>query len=310
MSSSLPIISLLKLMENDVQEIEKLGDVCRDHGFIYLKDHGVSLTSIRDAVKASRRFFELPDAIKHNYGQSKQQVQPTSSRGYVPLGGEKLYGGAEGDPKEIFDFGFDRPPSDEPFTGPNVIPDDAVAPDFKRSLYALQDEVMSKVTPNLLQAFARALGLDADWFQPFFSDPVLLQRAIYYPANSGKAGKHTDNGIFTILIQEPLPAPSLRVFTQDHWIDAPCHEEMFVINLGDMLQRWTDGRFISTPHEVLHTLPMTRISLPFFVYPNIDSVIEPFGSDEKISTKAMMLENFNAIWVDQKGAGMKNGALK
>jgi isopenicillin N synthase-like dioxygenase len=310
MSNSLPTISLSKLADKDAQEIENLYNVCSKEGFLYLKDHGVPRTTINNAIKASRNFFELPESVKCNYGQEHQKVHPNTSRGYSPLGGETLYGAAGPDPKEIFDFGFDKPLSDKPFTGPNIMPDDTVAPNFANSLYDLQHEIMSKVAPKLLKGFALALKLEENWFDKYFDDPVLLQRVIYYPANGGKAGKHTDNGIFTVLIQEPLPSPSLRVYTKDHWIDAPCPEELFVINLGDMLQLWTDGLFVSTPHEVMHNFPVTRISLPSFVYPNIDTIIKPFGTDKKISTKEVMLKNFDSIWVSQKGAGMRVDELK
>ncbi|CDN10001.1 hypothetical protein RintRC_5111 [Richelia intracellularis] len=66
---------------------------------------------------------------------------------------------------------------------------------------------------------------------------------------------------------------------------------------------WTDGTFVSTPHEVIHESPGSRISIPFFIYPNIDATIEPFGKGEKISTKEVMLSNFESIWVTHKGAG-------
>jgi len=310
MSDSLPTISLSKLAAKDPQELEKLYNVCSGEGFLYLTDHGVPLSIINNAIKASRHFFELPEETKRQYGQQHQSVFPNTSRGYSPLGGETLYNKAGPDPKELFDLGFDKPPSDQPFTGTTLMPDDSVAPNFASSLYELQHEIMSKVSPKLLRGFALALKLKEDWFDKYFNDPILIQRVIYYPEKGGKAGKHTDNGIFTVLIQEPLPSPSLRVFTKESWIDAPCPEGVFVINLGDMLQLWTNGLFVSTAHEVIHDLPVTRISLPFFVYPNIDTIIEPFGTDKKISTKEVMLKNFDSIWVSQKGAGIRVDELK
>ncbi|HAI69351.1 MAG TPA: isopenicillin N synthase family oxygenase [Gammaproteobacteria bacterium] len=310
MNGILPTISLSKLADKDAQEIEKLYNVCSGEGFLYLTDHGVPLPIISNAIKASRHFFELPENVKRQYGQEHQTVFPNTSRGYSPLGGETLYGKAGPDPKELFDLGFNKPPSDQPFTGPNLMPDDSVAPNFASSLYELQHEIMSKVSPILLRGFALALKLEENWFDKYFDDPILIQRVIYYPENGGKAGKHTDNGIFTVLIQEPLPSPSLRVFTKDSWIDAPCPEGVFVINLGDMLQLWTNGLFVSTPHEVMHNLPVTRISLPFFVYPNIDTILEPFGTDQKISTREVMLKNFDSIWVSKKGGGMRVDELK
>jgi isopenicillin N synthase-like dioxygenase len=310
MNGTLPTISLSKLADKDTQEIERLYNICSGEGFLYLTDHGVPLSIINNAIKGSRHFFELPEKTKRQYGQQHQTVFPNTSRGYSPLGGETLYNKAGPDPKELFDLGFDKPPSDQPFTGPTLMPDDNVAPNFASSLYELQHEIMSKVSPQLLRGFALALKLEENWFDQYFDDPILIQRVIYYPKKGGKAGKHTDNGIFTVLIQEPLPSPSLRVFTKESWIDAPCPEGMFVINLGDMLQLWTNGLFVSTAHEVIHDLPVTRISLPFFVYPNIDTIIEPFGTDQKISTQEVMLKNFDSIWVSQKGAGIRVDELK
>ncbi|NEQ39817.1 MAG: isopenicillin N synthase family oxygenase, partial [Okeania sp. SIO3I5] len=243
---SLPIISLSELEKASPEEIKKLYDVCYEHGFFYLKEHGVSPEIVNQTIEASRKFFELPEDVKLNYRQDLQKVYPKTSRGYVPLYGEFLNKEIGFDPKQIFDLGIERPLSDEPFTGPTVIPDDSVAPGFASSHYQLQNEIMTKVTPKLLKGLALALGLEANWFDRFFTEPTLIQRTIYYPAGMGKAGKHTDNGIFTVLIQEYFPEPSLRVHTQEEWIDAPCIEDAFVINLGDMLQLWTKGLFVST----------------------------------------------------------------
>ena len=100
---------------------------------------------------------------------------------------------------------------------------------------------MAKVVPPLLKGISLALGLEATWFDPFFTDPVLIHRVSYYPPEIGKAGKHTDSCMLTILIQENLPGESLRVKTDGSWIGVPCLEDTFVINLGDMLQMWTKG---------------------------------------------------------------------
>ncbi|NEP59169.1 MAG: isopenicillin N synthase family oxygenase [Symploca sp. SIO2G7] len=306
MMSSLPIISLSELAreESNNQEIKKLYDVCYKHGFFYLKEHGVSGEIIEKTIEASRRFFELPEEVKLNYRQDIQTVYPKTSRGYVPLYGEFLNKEIGFDPKEVFDLGIERPLSEQPFTGPTILPDDSIASGFASSHFQLQKEIMTKVTPKLLQGLALALGLEANWFDRFFTEPTLIHRTIYYPAGMGKAGKHTDNGIFTILIQEYFPEPSLRVYTKEKWIDAPCIEDAFVVNLGDMLQLWTNGLFVSTPHEVIHNDPnSTRVSIPFFVYPNIDTIIEPFGTKEKIISKEVMLKNFVSIWETHEGGG-------
>lgn len=301
---SLPVISLSELEKASEIEVKKLYDVCYEHGFFYLNEHGVSPEVINRTIEASRKFFELPEDVKLNYRQDIQKVYPKTSRGYVPLYGEFLNKEIGFDPKEIFDLGIEKPLSDKPFTGPTIMPEDSIAPGFASSHFRLQNEIMTKVAPKLLKGLALALGLEANYFDRFFTEPILIQRTIYYPAGMGKAGKHTDNGIFTVLIQEYFPQPSLKVHTQEEWIDAPCVEDAFVINLGDMLQLWTNGLFVSTPHEVIHNnSEATRISIPFFVYPNIDAIIEPFGTEEKISSKEVMLKNFTSIWETHEGGG-------
>ena len=306
--NTLPIISLTKLKDingskSGNEEHKRLYNICLEHGFFYLKDHGISADLVQKTIDSSRNFFQLPEDIKKAYGQDKQTVYPNTSRGYSPLYGESLNGESGPDPKEVFDLGIERPPSDKPFTGPNLIPDETVARGFAASHYQLQGEIMTKIVPHLLRALAVALELDADWFDPYFDDPIVIHRTIYYPPEYGIAGKHTDSGIFTVLIQEYFPTPSLRVYTKNAWIDAVCLEDAFVINLGDMLQLWTNGLFVSTPHEVIHKLSRSRISLPFFVYPNVKATFQPLGTDKNINATDIMLKNFNSIWVTKTGAG-------
>lgn len=303
----LPIISLAELKKinstSGNKEHKKLYETCLDHGFFYLKDHGISSELVQKTIDASRNFFQLPEEIKQAYSQDKQTVYPKTCRGYSPLYGEILHEDVGPDPKELFDLGIERPHSDQPFTGTTLIPDDTVAPGFASYHYQLQGEIMTKVIPHLLRGLAVALGQKPDYFDPYFDEPILIHRTIHYPPEGGIAGKHTDNGIFTILIQEYFPNPSLRVYAKDAWIDAICLEDTFVVNLGDMLQLWTNGLFISTPHEVIHKLSQSRISIPFFVYPNVNAVFQPIGSDEMINPTEIMLKNFNSIWVEKTGGG-------
>ncbi|MDJ1183394.1 isopenicillin N synthase family dioxygenase [Roseofilum casamattae] len=308
--NSLPIISLEKLKEiapsgvkYQNREQQRLYDVCLEHGFFYLKDHGISTELVRTTIAASRNFFHLPEEIKKQYGQDKQTVYPNTCRGYIPLYGEMLNQKAGPDPKEIFDLGIERPSSNLPFTGRTVIPDETVAPNFASSHYQLQEEVLTKVIPHLLRGLAIALGYSSNWFDPYFDEPVIIHRVIYYPPEQSLAGKHTDLGMFTILFQEYFPTPSLRVYTKDAWIDAMCIEDALIINLGDMLQIWTNNLFVSTPHEVLHNLQQSRVSIPLFVYPNVDSVFVQMETGQTINITEIMLKKYNAIWVDKTGSG-------
>lgn len=297
-------ISLEMLESIDTpHEIGRLRETCIQDGLFYLADHGISPHLIEQAFIATRQFFALPLEIKNQFSQAHQQVSPRTCRGYVHTFGETLHAPTGPDCKQHFDMGREAARCAKPFTGPNLLPDEQTAPGFAKAMLALQDQVMHNVVPRLLQGLALALGLDKRFFEPFFSDPVLIQRALYYPPQSSGAGKHTDNGIFTLLFQEADEACALRAFSQGRWIDVPPRGQEMVINLGDMLMKWSNGLFTSTPHQVIHHANSGRVSLPFFVYPNVDAEFNPLGSDQIVSCQQVMLENFNSIWVTGQGAG-------
>lgn len=297
-------ISLERLASTQADyEVSRLRDCCVNDGFFYLADHGIRLSLIEDALATARQFFALPLSIKKQFGQDRQVVSPKTCRGYVDTFGETLHAPTGPDRKQHFDMGREAPACDLPFTGPNLLPSDDQAPGFAMAMLALQHEVMSHVVPALLRGLARSLGLDGEFFQGFFSDPVLIQRALYYPPSGSGAGKHTDNGMFTLLFQDPRDACALSAFSQGRWIDVPCRKHEVVVNLGDMLMKWSNGLFTSTPHQVIHRASTARVSLPFFVYPNIDAVFTPLGGDATVACQQVMLDNFNSIWVSGQGAG-------
>ncbi|AZF26828.1 2-oxoglutarate and iron-dependent oxygenase domain-containing protein [Pseudomonas sp. R2-60-08W] len=297
-------ISLEMLESIDTpREVRRLRETCIKDGFFYLTDHGISPSFIDQAFTAARQFFELPLEIKNQFSQDHQKVSPKTCRGYVHTFGETLHAPTGPDCKQHFDMGREAALCEKPFTGPNLLPDEQTAPAFAKAMLALQDQVMHRVVPGLLHGLALALGLNKLFFEPFFSDPVLIQRALYYPPQRSGAGKHTDNGIFTLLFQEAGDACALRAFSRGRWIDVPPRGHEVVINLGDMLMKWSNGLFTSTPHQVIHRADNARVSLPFFVYPNVDARFNPLGSDQVLSCQQVMLENFNSIWVTGQGAG-------
>lgn len=304
---NLPTVSLARLRQSDTrsQETAALLRACSEIGCFYLSDHGVPECAIDAAICTSRTFFELPPSVKQRYGHEAQHVHPKASRGYIPPLGETLYEPSGPDHKESFDLGIDRPGDTEAFNGPNLLPDETTAPGFATAHKQLQSEIMTNVVPEMICAIAQALGLKRDYFDPYFSKPTLIQRCIYYPLRAGNAGKHTDNGFFTLLIQESLRSPSLRVMSDGRWIPVPAIKGTFAVFLGDILQRWTGERFVSTPHEVIHTCSAgSRVSIPFFLYPNIDAMPTPLqGSEPSFSIKRIMLDNFSSIWIEKKGAG-------
>ncbi|MER9618771.1 2-oxoglutarate and iron-dependent oxygenase domain-containing protein [Mesorhizobium sp. M0207] len=301
---TLPQISLMKLAANATrhEERERLRLACEEYGFFYLK-HGIPKEQIAEAIQASRRFFALPQSTKERYGHAAQDVYPTTSRGYSPLHGEVLHPEAGPDPKEMFDLGLENEDDGRPFAGRTRLPDDALAPGFARSLLALQTTVVNGVVPQLGIALADLLDMEEGWFQRHFNPPTVLQRVIRYPSTGGAAGKHTDNGFFTLLLQEELPTRSLQVWFGGRWIPAPSLPDSLVVNLGDMLQALSDDRFKSTPHQVVHSGSTDRISLPFFIYPDIDARLTSRQGKQTFSVAEVMLRNFESIWETRNGAG-------
>lgn len=297
-------ISLERLESTQADyEISCLRKCCVNDGFFYLADHGIRPSLIADALETARQFFALPLSTKNQFCQDRQVVIPKTCRGYVDTFGETLHHPTGPDRKQHFDMGREAPACDLPFTGPNLLPSEGQAPGFAKSMLALQQEVLDRVVPALLRGLALSLGLDRDFFQAFFSNPVLIQRALYYPPSGSGAGKHTDNGMFTLLFQDPRDACALSAFSQGRWIDVPCRANEVVVNLGDMLMKWSNGLFTSTPHQVIHRASSARVSLPFFVYPDIDAVFTPLGSYQTVACRQVMLDNFNSIWVSGQGAG-------
>ncbi|WP_434725372.1 isopenicillin N synthase family dioxygenase [Mesorhizobium sp. RIZ17] len=294
--TTLPQISLAKLGADATrrEEQQRLQAACEECGFFYLIEHGIPKKQITQAIESTRRFFALPQSIKERYDHAAQGVYPTIARGYSRLNGEILHPEAGPDAKEVFDLGIDSE-GDRPFAGITRLPDDALAPGFARSLLALQATVLSRVVPQLGTALAELIGMEQGWFRSHFSPPTLEQRVIRYPARSGTCAKHTDGGFFTLLLQEELPTRSLQVWLGGRWLPVPSLPDSLVVNLGDMLQVLSDDRFKSTPHQVAHSGLSDRISLPFFIYPDIDAHLTSQQGRKKFSVAEMMLRNYESV---------------
>ncbi|PBB95650.1 2-oxoglutarate and iron-dependent oxygenase domain-containing protein [Mesorhizobium sp. WSM3862] len=293
----LPQISLANLVADKTrpEERKRLRMACEDCGFFYLVQHGIPKEQIAQAIEASRRFFALPQSMKERFGHAAQGIYPTIARGYSPLHGEILHPDAGRDPKEVFDLGIDNEGDRRPFGGSTLFPDEALSPGFARSLLDLQATVLREVVPHLGTALADMIGMEQDWFQRYFSPPTLEQRVIRYPARGGTCAKHTDGGFFTLLLQEELPTRSLQVWLRGRWMPVPSLPDSLVVNLGDMLQALSDDRFKSTPHQVAHNGLTDRISLPFFIYPDVDARLTSRGGRHTFNVAEMMLHNYESV---------------
>jgi len=250
---------------------------CREHGFFYVTGHGVPPELLTRLAQASAAFFELPLDTKMEIAMARGGP---AWRGYFPVGAELTSG--RPDRKEGLYFGTELGDDDPrvraglPLHGRNLFP---------RQVPALRDAVLAYldaltgVGQAVLRGVALSLGLDPQYFASgYTARPTVLFRVFRYPpeppGDTGwGVGEHTDYGLLTLLAQDDRGG--LQVRTPGGWIDAPPAEGTFVANIGDMLDRLTDGWYRSTPHRVRNASGRDRLSFPFFFDPDFSAEIPP-----------------------------------
>uniref|UniRef100_A0A7S0A6K9 Fe2OG dioxygenase domain-containing protein n=1 Tax=Pyrodinium bahamense TaxID=73915 RepID=A0A7S0A6K9_9DINO len=301
-------LSARRLEAGDARELARLRASLEEHGIFWLDvpDADVGFSALR----ASPSFFHLPGPVKSRFSAEEHSVYPKTCRGFTRVGGETLNPEEGPDCKETFDMGIvDQPlPGDPralPFNGPTLLPRTDAA-DFVAAAEDAQRVVMQRWLPTLVRsidmAFEPAPGKELG---PCLAEPTLIQRFLFYPRGSKAfAGRHTDNGVFTVLFAED-PLPEARGPAQGFWqAVAPGPRPLPLVFAGDVLQHWSDGRVLSLPHRVRHTFgSRDRKSLAFFIYPNVSHTVQPVGGGEALRVADHMLKNFAAIWEEGTGAG-------
>jgi isopenicillin N synthase-like dioxygenase len=250
-------------------------EICHEVGFMYVANTGIASALIENALAEAKRFFALPLADKMAIEIGKIGYH----RGYVPMGAHALDDSGKYDPHEAFEIGLELPPDDPDFLagnklyGPNLWP--AGLPDFRRHLYAYY-EALVELGKLLFRCFALALDIREDFFDERIGKPFSGLRLNYYPPQEpGAVGieAHTDYECFTILWQGDH---GLEVRNPaGEWVAVPPLPGSFVINIGDMMQRWTNDYFVSTPHRVVNRTGRARYSMPFFYGANYDTIVRP-----------------------------------
>jgi len=249
---------------------------CRDTGFFYVVGHGVAPELVDRVEACAREFFALPEPEKATIAM---RHGGRAWRGWFPLRGELTSGVA--DEKEGLYFGEELTAEDPrvraglPLHGPNLFPE---RPAGLRDAVLEYMSAVTGVGHTLLAAISLALGLDEQWFDRHLTaSPTVLFRIFRYPelatTESWSVGEHTDYGLLTILAQDAVGG--LEVRSPAGWVAAPPVTDAFVVNLGDMLERMTAGRYRSTPHRVRNTGTRDRISFPLFLDPAWDAEVLP-----------------------------------
>lgn len=268
-----------------------IDDACREIGFFAITGHAVAERLIDDLRRRAHEFFSLPLAEKL---ASRHPVAGTN-RGYHPVGLEALSAAndaaAPPDLKEFFHIGPVDIGGDAYYTSelgrrhfmPNIWPPAPAG--FERAVSAYY-RTMSVLVVDLMRLAALALEVPETFFDDKVDRSIGTMRLNYYPALAEtprpgqlRASAHTDYGGFTILSGEDVPG-GLQVRTRDgRWIDVSTSPATFVVNIGDLLMRWTNDRWLSNLHRVVNppradTPSRARLSIAFFNHPNYDALIE------------------------------------
>ncbi len=288
------MIPVVDLSGDPARVGREVDDACREVGFFTVVGHGVPDAAADAAWTAGRAFFDLP------LQQRMAVAMPTPGYpyGYCPLSAETLARSlgdvSPPDLKETFAVGpVDPPPrpvyemedpDERAIYSPNLWPDSGL-PDLRPAWEAYY-RVMADLAARLMEAFARGLGLPAEFFRPFIDRHGSAMRMVNYPhqadpppAGALRAGAHTDYGTLTILRQDDAPGGLEVEDTAGNWVPVPFRPGSFVVNVGDLLARWTNDRWRSTLHRVVNPPPGAaasnrRTSLPFFHNANWDARVE------------------------------------
>jgi len=276
---------------------EQVGRACRDIGFLVIQGHGVDPVLSERMRAVSRAFFDLPLAEKARVARPAKDV----ARGYIALDEESLArsrdpGAYGSDLNESLMIGpVDRPPAayaDALAAGrhfaPNLWPE---RPAELRDIWTAYYRTMGSLAANLMRIFALALGLPEGFFDTKIDKHISRLRVRNYPAQSVapapgqiRAGAHSDYGSLTLLATEDKPGGLQVCNAAGKWVDVPIVDDCLIVNIGDLLARWTNDTWVSTLHRVVNPpagagAESRRQSLVFFHNPNYDAVIESLVPD-------------------------------
>lgn len=276
--NAIPVIDLAPLIDGSqplavAQEIHR---ACTEVGFLYVKNHGLDPQLVEQLHQAGLGFFRQSEA------QKRRVLLNETHRGFLAYGNAKMSDDAKPDLKESFVWGTDA--SEEAiaadpknrFLGRNLWPE---SPELEPLCLAYTEQVHG-LAKHLLHAFALGMGVPADTFLAGSDAPISRTSMVYYPPQPKDMGSeqfgvapHTDFGVLTLLRQDDVGG--LQVQGLDgQWLTAKPIEDTLIINVGDLLERWSNGHYRSTPHRVVNASGRERLSLVVAYDPAYDTPID------------------------------------
>jgi len=279
--SAIPVIDVAALAGRDragwTAVARELRRASSEVGFIYVRNHGVPEAVLARADAAARQFFALP------LGQKLQAKINPHHHGFLRVGEARMGRDIKPDLKESFVWGLELPDSDperqrNPFLGPNVWPD--FLPQLRAALVPFYDR-MTTCAKSLMRAFAIGMDLTEDAFIGRCAKPISRASVLYYPpqppdlgAGQFGVGPHTDYGCLTLLWQDQVGGLEVQTVGGE-WVTAHPIPGTLVINIGDLMARWSNDKFLSTPHRVVNRTGVERHSMVLAFDPDFETVVDP-----------------------------------
>ncbi|MEO1060538.1 MAG: 2-oxoglutarate and iron-dependent oxygenase domain-containing protein [Actinomycetota bacterium] len=280
---NVPVVDLgpIRAGVGDLDQLVHDVDVaCREIGFFAVIGHDIPPSARAEALGAARAFFDQSHEQKEEIAIGRSAAH----RGYVAMEAETLQAGLAGDAKEAIDIGLELPGEHPALRdtrgahGPNQWPD---VPGFRDAAlgyyrWAFEAALMT------LRAIALALDLRPGFFDRRMRLPMCNLRMLHYPPVPNPTedrlgcGAHSDYGTITLLATDG--EPGLELWRDGTWTSITAPPDALVVNLGDLLARWTNDRYVSTVHRVISPTERHRYSMPFFVNPDPGTVVKPLRS--------------------------------
>ena len=284
---SVPIIDIAPLSHSSAHRqkaVEQIGSACREWGFFQIVGHDVPAELISQVWHETKKFFALPIDAKQSVERSKNNARGWFNRELTKN---------TRDMKEVFDFGFiphPELPDDDPTNwtrdGCNQWPKERLCPEFRPTMWAYF-RACEQVSLRLLEAVGEGLGVPPELLtRDFVDEHTSFLRLNYYPKHdplhseqqasiTGHLGvhHHTDAGALTTVLQDQVGG--LQVCLDKEWFPVEPVDGALVINIGDMVQVWSNDLYQAPVHRVLASGNRDRYSLPFFYNPSYNAVYAP-----------------------------------
>ena len=271
----LPLIDLRSPKDKLAVQVEC---ACRDVGFMYVTGHGIAEETVARVGSVVIAYFDRPYEDK-----LADMITRDNYRGYIPTGfftpntGDSPPDNYEGYKLHTETNRFDPICGECDLYGPNRWPDEPAG--FRDAVLGFWREC-DRVLDAILSAIAVPLGVDRDWLLRLFDKPLTNMTLLHYPPQDADASgfgihPHKDTDALTILVPDSIGGLMVKKRDSADWLEVKATGDALVVNVGDLLELWSGGYFVSTPHKVVNRSGRERYSFPWFAVPRHDVVVEP-----------------------------------